>query len=99
MSRIPSSITPLPPAEQLRWLRHHLGENQTHFWSRFGVTQSQGSRYEQGGEIPAPVAILLYLYVRMYVSDTHLRHARFAIQSVGTCQLPAPLVVGDRIAL
>ena len=36
-----------------------LGINQTKFWSRVGVTQSGGSRYESGRNIPRPVQMLL----------------------------------------
>lgn len=47
-------------------------ENQTRFWSRFGVTQSRGSRFELGMEIPAPVSILLKLYLNGVINDEHL---------------------------
>ena len=43
-------------ALEIRW---KLGMNQTDFWSPFGVTQSCGSRYESGRNIPRPVQILL----------------------------------------
>jgi DNA-binding transcriptional regulator YiaG len=39
--------------------RHSL--NQTAFWSRVGVTQSGGSRYESGRNVPKPVQLLLQL--------------------------------------
>ena len=39
--------------------RQKLGINQTKFWSRVGVTQSGGSRYESGRNIPRPVQMLL----------------------------------------
>ena len=35
--------------------RQKLGINQTKFWSRVGVTQSGGSRYESSRKIPKPV--------------------------------------------
>ncbi len=35
--------------------------NQSDFWSRVGVTQSGGSRYESGRNIPRPVQLLLQL--------------------------------------
>lgn len=41
--------------------RNALGENQTTFWQRFGVTQSGGSRYESGRAIPRPVRLLITL--------------------------------------
>ena len=39
--------------------KHQL--NQSAFWSRVGVTQSGGSRYESGRNIPLPVQVLLQL--------------------------------------
>lgn len=39
--------------------RARLKLNQTAYWSRVGVTQSGGSRYESGRKIPKPVQILL----------------------------------------
>lgn len=39
--------------------KHQL--NQTEFWSRVGVTQSGGSRYESGRNVPKPVQLLLQL--------------------------------------
>ena len=53
---------PAAPHE-LRRLRIRKRESQEKFWSRFGVTQSSGSRFETGVMIPPPVAILLRLYV------------------------------------
>lgn len=43
----------------LRRLRNKLNLNQQQFWSRVGVTQSCGSRYETGRALPAPVNMLL----------------------------------------
>lgn len=45
----------------VRALRKKLGMNQQQFWSRLGVTQSGGSRYESGRNIPRPVQQLLRL--------------------------------------
>ena len=42
-------------------IRHRLGLNQQEFWGRIGVTQSGGSRYESGREMPRPVRELLRL--------------------------------------
>ena len=44
-----------------RELRRKLGLNQQAFWSRVGVTQSGGSRYESGRNIPKAVQELLRL--------------------------------------
>ncbi|MFY9326543.1 MAG: transcriptional regulator [Georgfuchsia sp.] len=41
--------------------RKKLGLNQSAFWSELGITQSGGSRYESGRNLPAPVALLLTL--------------------------------------
>lgn len=44
-----------------REIRRKLGLNQHDFWSRIGVTQSGGSRYESGRNMPKPVRELLRL--------------------------------------
>ena len=44
-----------------RDIRRRLQLNQQEFWSRVGVTQSGGSRYEGGRTIPKPVRELLRL--------------------------------------
>jgi hypothetical protein len=57
----------------LRQLRVSRRESQEKFWGRFGVTQSSGSRFETGLTIPAPVAILLKLYVNGKLNDGDLQ--------------------------
>lgn len=57
----------------LRRIRIGKRESQEKFWGRFGVTQSSGSRFETGLAIPAPVALLLKLYVSGKLSDGDLR--------------------------
>ena len=42
-------------------LRKKLNLNQSEFWSPLGVTQSGGSRYESGRDIPEPTRRLLEL--------------------------------------
>lgn len=44
-----------------REIRRKLGLNQEEFWTQIGVTQSGGSRYESGREMPKPVRELLRL--------------------------------------
>ena len=44
-----------------RAIRRKLGLNQQQFWSKIGVTQSGGSRYESGRNMPRPVQQLLRL--------------------------------------
>lgn len=41
--------------------RQKLSMNQHEFWSRIGVTQSGGSRYENGRSVPEPTATLVVL--------------------------------------
>lgn len=42
-------------------VRTKHGLNQSKFWSRIGVTQSGGSRYENGQNMPKPTAMLFEL--------------------------------------
>jgi len=44
-----------------REIRRKLAMNQQQFWSKLGVTQSGGSRYESGRSMPRPVQQLLRL--------------------------------------
>lgn len=45
--------------DEVRELRRKCGMNQSEFWARFMTTQSGGSRYESGRDIPGPVQVLL----------------------------------------
>lgn len=45
--------------EEIRAFRKKTGMRQELFWERVGITQSGGSRYESGRNIPRPVQILL----------------------------------------
>jgi transcriptional regulator with XRE-family HTH domain len=47
--------------ENPRDIRKKLGMNQQEFWGQIGVTQSGGSRYESGRNIPKAVRELLRL--------------------------------------
>jgi DNA-binding transcriptional regulator YiaG len=55
--------------------RKKEGLNQLDFWTRYGVTQSGGSRYESGRNIPKPLAILLWLHRSGKVTDKVLAEA------------------------
>lgn len=55
--------------------RKKEGLNQKDFWKRYGVTQSGGSRYESGRNIPKPLAILLWLHRSGKVTDKDLGEA------------------------
>ena len=56
-------MTTAKPVEKIdpREIRRKLGLNQQQFWSKIGVTQSGGSRYESGRNMPKPVRELLRL--------------------------------------
>ncbi|MES2126760.1 MAG: helix-turn-helix transcriptional regulator [Pseudomonadota bacterium] len=62
----------LPLHNEFKSLRLARRESQEKFWSRFGVTQSSGSRFETGTGIPPAVAILLRLYLKGKLSDKDL---------------------------
>lgn len=57
-------------------LRKGYGENQEVFWRRFGVTQSGGSRYESGRNIPTPIALLVSLWAAGKVTEEDLAQIR-----------------------
>lgn len=54
-------------------IRRKLRLNQHDFWSRIGVTQSGGSRYESGRTMPKPVRELLRL---VHIEGIALERAR-----------------------
>ena len=57
---------------ELKKFRISKRESQEKFWARFGATQSSGSRFETGLAVPAPVAILVKLYMKGRLSDADL---------------------------
>ena len=56
-----------------RDIRLRLGLNQQEFWTKIGVTQSGGSRYESGRDMPKPVRELLRL---VHIEGIQLAKAR-----------------------
>jgi hypothetical protein len=64
---------------QLRDLRNQSKLNQSDFWSRFGVTQSGGSRYEIDRSIPKSLALLIYFWHSGKITDDDLTKAAKAI--------------------
>ncbi|MEI8384775.1 MAG: transcriptional regulator [Nitrosomonadaceae bacterium] len=56
-----------------RELRRKLGLNQHDFWSKVGVTQSGGSRYESGRNMPRPVRELVRLVHIEQIDLTKIR--------------------------
>ena len=61
-------------------LRKSEGLNQSQFWTRFGVTQSGGSRYESGRNIPLTTAMLLWLFQCGRISEEDLADALKAVR-------------------
>lgn len=90
-SQVSQSFRP----EQLRRMRKARGENQTEFWQRFGVSQSRGSRFELGTEIPASVIMLLNLYLLGIVGDHDLRRAMITQHHRAITRRNKPRASGD----
>lgn len=64
-------ITKINPRD----LRKSLGLNQLQFWSKVGVTQSGGSRYEAGRRMPKAVASMLRLVHQEQIDVNSLTRA------------------------
>lgn len=62
-----------------REIRRKLGLNQQEFWTRIGVTQSGGSRYESGRDMPKPVRELLRLVHMEQVDLSKVKREDFEI--------------------
>jgi len=62
-----------------RDIRRRLGLNQQEFWTKIGVTQSGGSRYESGRNMPKPVRELLRLVHVEQVDLGNIRREDFEI--------------------
>jgi transcriptional regulator with XRE-family HTH domain len=63
----------------VREIRRKLGMNQQQFWSKLGVTQSGGSRYESGRNIPRPVQQLLRLVHVEQIDISKVRREDFEV--------------------
>lgn len=56
------TTTKITNGKRAQQLRIKLGLRQDEFWSRVGVTQSAGSRYETGSRrLPVPLQMLIEL--------------------------------------
>lgn len=62
-----------------RDIRRKLGMNQQDFWTQIGVTQSGGSRYESGRNMPKPVRELLRLVHVEQLDLTEVKKEDFEI--------------------
>ena len=60
--------------------RKASGLNQTDYWGQYGMTQSAGSRYEGGRDIPRPMAMLMWLHESGRISNDDLANALKATQ-------------------
>ncbi len=63
----------------VREIRRKLGMNQSQFWSKIGVTQSGGSRYESGRNIPKPVQALLRLVHVEHIDIDKIKREDFEV--------------------
>ena len=66
--------------DQIKDARKKSGMNQFEYWERFGITQSGGSRYETGRNIPLPTRMLLWLVDSGRVSAEDLADAIKAVK-------------------
>jgi transcriptional regulator with XRE-family HTH domain len=64
---------------EAREIRRKLGMNQQQFWSKLGVTQSGGSRYESGRNMPRPVQQLLRLVHVEQIDIQKIRREDFEV--------------------
>ena len=64
-----------------REIRRRLGLNQEEFWTQIGVTQSGGSRYESGRDMPKPVRELLRLVHVEQIDLSQVKRVDFEIIS------------------
>ncbi len=81
------------PMDNPREIRRQTGLNQQEFWSRIGVTQSGGSRYESGRSMPRPVQELLRIVHLEQIpledlSGEDLRVLRFLKEYKPNCSRP-----------
>lgn len=66
-------------AERVLEWRKKSGLNQSDFWSKYGVTQSGGSRYESGRTIPRSTRLLIWLRETGRITDDDLADAKKAL--------------------
>lgn len=69
-----SRLKPLPA--NIAEFRNSIGLNQSDFWSLYGVTQSGGSYFESGRNIPKPLQMLIRLHVSGAITDDQLKEAK-----------------------
>ena len=70
---------------EIRAFRKRHGMNQLEFWEPLGITQSGGSRYETGRNIPDPVRLLLHL---AYAPDDRVQRLSAVLRAWKAPKLP-----------
>ena len=69
-----------PPWRDVLGYRERLGEKQLVFWTRFGVTQSAGSRYETSNRpMPASLEMLIAAYNMGLLTEDSMERMRQAV--------------------
>ena len=68
-------------------MRQKDGTNQSVFWSRVGIGQSAGSRYESGRNIPASIRALIIL---VFGTEHHARQQLEALRDPAPDKLSKP---------
>ncbi len=77
MSTKKSPLTLQLTGAEIKSLRQKFGLNQLAFWAPLGLTQSAGSRYESGQNIPAPTSMLIQIvYLSQNPSDDLQAHKK-----------------------
>ncbi|MEY4960998.1 MAG: hypothetical protein RL610_1177 [Pseudomonadota bacterium] len=71
-----------------REIRRKLSLNQNDFWSKVGVTQSGGSRYESGRRMPLPVRELVRLVHIELIDLTKIRKDYLIVAELLKAQKP-----------
>ena len=82
-------MKPFSRIKNPRDIRKKLGLNQFDFWSKIGVTQSGGSRYESGRSMSKPVRELLRLVYLAHVPLATANGADLRIAELLREQKPA----------
>ncbi len=67
----------------VRNIRQSTGLNQSVFWSKFGVTQSAGSRYESDRSLPAPLKLLMQAWLDKVIDDEMLAKLAAKVAKAG----------------
>lgn len=64
--------------------RRERAVNQSAFWGQYGITQSGGSRYESGRNVPTSTRMLMALHAMGVVSDEDMLRAKAVAASLAS---------------